>query len=239
MKTSQFFTTAILLGLTAPAFSEGDDNKTILDNTSKLTLTIVEIQSPSCNGGSDGSIKVLAEGGKAPYTYNWNTFPTQSTAYARDLKSGTYFVQVKDADNEVYFTSVQVTEPTASILNEFDSGTTGPIDITATVTGNNSPYIFELNGAPTNAQQVYNLPVGIHRLVITDANRCEMIQYIQVFEYESENHDGKENSKGFRINTSKEKLESKDERGVQTSGLIPTQTTGKNRNGKIIVTQVQ
>lgn len=236
MKTLQLIATATLLSLTSTSFANGgDDIDKITDNTTNLTLTIVQIEKPSCNGGSDGTATVLAKGGKAPYTYNWNTFPAQSAPMATDLTSGTYFVQVKDANGDVIFQSIKVEDPSASIMNEFEPGTTGPIDITATVTGENAPYSFELNGELTGSHKIENLPVGIHRLVITDANQCEMVQYIQVYEFKADSDDSNP-TKSYRINTSKEKLESKNPRQVETSGLIPTETIGKYGNANILVT---
>lgn len=236
MKTLQLIATAIIFSLTSASFANGDDeiNKNS-DNSSNLTLTIIEVQNPSCNGGNDGTATVLAKGGKAPYTYNWNTFPAQSAPMATNLSSGTFFVQVKDANGEVIFKSIKVEDPTASIMNEFEPGTSGPIDITATVTGENAPYSFELNGQLTESQKIENLPVGIHKLVITDANQCEMVQYIQVYEYKSNSQDATP-SKNYRINTSKEKLESKKDRQVETSSLTPTQSIGQYNNLDILVT---
>ena len=227
MKTLQLISTVIFLTLTSASFANGDDdiNKNS-DNDNALTIVVINVEAPSCNGGSDGAIVVEAQGGQAPYSYNWNTFPAQYTAEATDLSSGMYFVEVTDANGDVFFRSVKVVDPTASVLNELDSETEGPIDITATVTGDNAPYNFSLNGAPANSENIHNLPVGIHKLIITDANECEMVQYIQVFELEGENLEG-DSEKGFRINANKEYLKSRNETEVHTSVLTPTISVSK------------
>lgn len=234
MKTLQNLSTAILLVLTSSAFANGGDdlnNTNNTDNESTLTLIVVDVKSPSCNGGDNGSAKVIAQGGKAPYTYNWNTFPAQITPQATNLTSGIYFVEVTDAKGDVYYVSVHVTDPNTSTFNE--TIVQSDIDLTASVTGNNAPYIFELNGEKADSKSIDNLPVGLHKLVITDANECEMVQYIQVFEVQDHPNGSTENStqnEPTEIKENQEQLKSKNDRHVQASDLIPTISTGNTQN---------
>lgn len=53
------------------------------------------ISEPSCAGNSDGKIQLQVQGGKAPYTYKWNT--GSSSPLISNLASGTYSVLVTDA----------------------------------------------------------------------------------------------------------------------------------------------
>ena len=196
MKTLQTIATILIISLTN--FALADENE--------LTLKIIEIQSPTCNGTQDGKAVVQAEGGVAPYSYNWNTFPAQYSSTATNLAKGTYFVQVKDAEGEVYFTAIHVNDPTDFIFNEFEESNDNEVDLTTTISGDNAPYLFKLNGESADAEKLHELPVGIHKLIITDVNNCEMVQYIQVFELEWADAETGERSKGYRINSSKEHL---------------------------------
>ncbi len=64
------------------------------DTTCALNLSTLVIPE-SILGNNDGSASILANGGSAPYTYQWNTGLTASTAY--NLASNNYSVTVTDA----------------------------------------------------------------------------------------------------------------------------------------------
>jgi SprB repeat len=240
MKTSQIISTAIIFTLTSTSFANGGDDlsKTITENSNSLTLTIIDVNNPSCNGGSNGSATALAKGGQAPYTYNWNTFPNQTTAQASNLSQGTYFVQVVDASGDVFFKTVYLEDPNASILTQIES-VSAELDLTATVSGENAPYTYQLNGNPTNSKEINHLPVGIHELVITDANECEMMQYIQVFEVQSLPN-GSNSNEGSPIikndNENQEQMKSKKDRHLEASKLIPTIINNEDQFEENLVT---
>ena len=46
--------------------------------------------SPTCWLGSDGSVETFISEGTTPYTYSWNSSPTQTTAQATGLAAGDY-----------------------------------------------------------------------------------------------------------------------------------------------------
>lgn len=224
MKTLQTISTAILFSLTSISFA----------NDAELSISIIEVIKPSCNGGSNGSATVLAKGGKAPYSYNWNTFPNQLTPEATNLKAGTYFVEVKDANGQVVYQDVKIDEPNQSTLIQDQEEAT--VDLTASVSGENGPYTYELNGELIqDDQEVAQLPEGIHKLVITDANECKMVQYIQVFMEADSNDEQENNPRQPALKKEQVKMKSKNER-VEASDLIPTVTVGKLGNKENLVT---
>lgn len=59
--------------------------------------TNIIVDTPSCNGYSNGSATAAPFTGTAPYYYVWNTAPTQTTATATGLPAGTYTVTLIDA----------------------------------------------------------------------------------------------------------------------------------------------
>lgn len=231
MKTKQYLSTAVIICLlSTTSFSHNDD----LTNNSNpnFKIEIIDIVKPTCNGSNNGSIEVEAVGGKAPYEYNWNTFPNQYSSQANNLTSGTYFVQVKDAEGNVIFKSIDIDDPNASNLSHKGEDMEG-VNLTASVSGMNAPYVFELNGEHIDhvtTKELRDLPIGIHQLVITDSRNCEMTQYIQIFEIDAKGNKIEES------NLSREKLISKNERSVRASNLIPTKTKEAHFNANIVLT---
>ena len=58
-----------------------------------LSLSYV-ITNESSVGASDGSIDMTVAGGIAPFSYFWNTNPSQTTEDITNLSAGTYVVYV-------------------------------------------------------------------------------------------------------------------------------------------------
>ncbi|MBK9190462.1 MAG: SprB repeat-containing protein [Crocinitomicaceae bacterium] len=181
MKTLQSFTAVLALTISTLTFGNGSDTS----NKNEMRISVIEIIKPTCNGLSNGSVTVEAEGGKAPYTYLWNTFPEQTTAMAVNLKSGIYFVQVTDANGAVHFESVKVDD---RISTTASSSVTKPVSeqtINIRTEKNPENYTYVLDGEVLKEPVITGLDVGIHKLVISDNNNCTVMQFIQVVEIES------------------------------------------------------
>jgi hypothetical protein len=67
-------------------------------NCNNLGVSSVVFNPPFCNGGMNGSIKVIPEGGAEPYTYLWDDPNEQVTDLASNLTAGTYSVTIIDAN---------------------------------------------------------------------------------------------------------------------------------------------
>ncbi|MBL4653309.1 MAG: SprB repeat-containing protein [Flavobacteriales bacterium] len=129
---SQTVTTATGLAQGTFTVSVVDDNFCInsatvtLTDPSSVTATAVQTTAVTCNGGSDGTATASGSGGNgAPFTYNWSTAPTQTTALATGLSSGpVYSVTVYDNSgvcNDV--TTVTVSEPATSVTASISAST--------------------------------------------------------------------------------------------------------------------
>lgn len=68
-----------------------------LRNELGFTLA-VETTDETCQGQEDGEARAVIEGGRAPFTYQWDSNPMQRTPVAANLPGGVYTVQVRDAD---------------------------------------------------------------------------------------------------------------------------------------------
>jgi hypothetical protein len=73
-------------------------------------------KNPSCNQGSNGSINlIIKDGGRPPFTYEWNTGAT--TQNLKNLTAGTYTVVVKDSIGCAFVYTVTLKDPEAIVVN--------------------------------------------------------------------------------------------------------------------------
>ena len=80
--------------------------------------TVNDVQTnPACNGGNNGNATANPAGGNGPYTYSWNTIPSQTNATATGLSAGNYTVFVTDASGCTGVDTVTITQPTAVTVN--------------------------------------------------------------------------------------------------------------------------
>jgi len=62
----------------------------------------------TCQGANDGSATPLLVSGSAPFTYSWNTHPSQITQTATRLSPGMYYCTITDAGGHVKTDSVRI-----------------------------------------------------------------------------------------------------------------------------------
>ena len=147
----------------------------ILD-ASLLTCYITKIKDVDCYGGSDGQASVSANGGTAPYNFDWGG------ADPLALSAGTYVVTVTDANYCSSVCSVQIDEPPlltclASVVSDVGcfGGNDGQASVSAT--GGVEPYSFDWGGADPLA-----LSAGTYIVTVTDANYCTSTCYVDIYE---------------------------------------------------------
>ncbi len=139
--------------------------------TLNLTQTPV-----SCNGRANGTATVTATGGTAPYSYGWNTAPTQNTATATGLISGNYTVFVTDSSGCTVNGSVAVTQPTAVAATVTTTAASCAAaangTATATVAGGTAPYTYLWSNGQTT-QTATGFSAGMsHDVLVQDAKGC-------------------------------------------------------------------
>ncbi|HEX6428912.1 MAG TPA: gliding motility-associated C-terminal domain-containing protein [Niastella sp.] len=72
-----------------------------------------------CGNTANGYISLAVSGGVKPFTYSWNTTPTQTTAFASGLPAGTYICNVTDSNGCVrpYTGTVTLVTPAPVVAN--------------------------------------------------------------------------------------------------------------------------
>jgi gliding motility-associated-like protein len=151
-----------------------------------------QIIPPTCAGGDDGSLTIMASGGTSPYSYRWIDYPEITSGRVLpagngqvDIPSGDYMIEIMDTngclDTAIVFlpdgiSPTIVCGPTTSVMGstlgsaEFTlSGGVSPYTITLTASGLNQTYSGLLAGATT----IMDLAFGDYRAVVTDANGCQ------------------------------------------------------------------
>ncbi len=141
--------------------------------TPNIEITITTQNNVSCNGASDGSIEVSANGGQEPYSYQWNTGDT--TNAISGLTAGTYSATVTDANGCTASATIEITQPDAIEITFTTTDVTcygaGNGEVTANVTGGTAPYAYAWNTGSTS-NTITNLGPGQYEVTITDNNGC-------------------------------------------------------------------
>jgi gliding motility-associated-like protein len=142
----------------------------------------------SCQGGSDGSINLIFEGGTEPISISW-TGPDGFTSSDEDLfnlAAGEYCVTLTDDNNCTENQCITLTEPDAISIsldafeyaNGFNLSCQGAADgsIESTVTGGTPTLSFQWfgpSGFTSDDEDISNLAAGEYCLTVTDVNGCE------------------------------------------------------------------
>jgi len=166
------------LTVTGAENTQGSNSHTLIfpsqlaATTSQTNVTI--------SGGSNGTATINVSGGSPAYTYNWSTVPSQTTATATNLSTGTYTVVATDIYGCTISKTVTITEPTpinAIVSSQTNvncfGGNTASIDIT--VTGGVAPYSFNWtknNIYFASTEDLTGIGNGTYAVTITDANNA-------------------------------------------------------------------
>jgi hypothetical protein len=153
------------------------------ESTSPLSLQ-ASLTHVSCAGGSNGSARIQATGGAAPYTYDWSN--GSSSELATNLSADVYSVQVTDANGCSEILAFTLTEPqplslTAIVENSSSCANAAEGSIEVSVTGGTAPYTYEWNTG-ANTASLSNLSSGSYTLTVEDAGGCVSIRSFTVGE---------------------------------------------------------
>ena len=121
-----------------------------------------------------GSAVIMVNGGAAPYTYQWSSGSTSSSA--NNLTAGVHYVTVTDAQDCDYTTSVTINRVGNIHTNIIQNGDVlcfgqPGADLTAQSVNGTAPLSFMWSNAITT-QNNNDVPAGHYELVIMDAWGC-------------------------------------------------------------------
>jgi len=165
--------------------SKGCENISMASITQPSSLvTNISENNVSCNGAANGSASVSVLYGTAPYTYSWNTIPTQSTDTATNLAGGTYTVEITDKNGCSTFISTVITEPLLLFVSESHKNPTCDSCDNGTAvllpSGGTAPYTYSWSTTPLqNRDTAIHLSADMrYSWCITDNNGCAICDTI-------------------------------------------------------------
>ena len=143
-----------------------------------------------CNGDTNATAYIQSfTFGIQPFTYLWDN--GQNTATATNLSSGSYSLEIIDANNCSVISSVDVTEPnpltsTLSINSSFNGYDVSCFDsfdgeVTVSTTGGTTPYLYSTDSLTpffSNNLNYTGLSSGNFHILTLDNNGCESISNI-------------------------------------------------------------
>lgn len=148
------------------------------------SATVIQTQSITCNGLSNGSASVSVVGGGA-YTFTWQPINWYGqTAYS--LSAGVYTVYIKDLNGCILSDTVQIFEPPPLVINSIvsDPATCGNANGSATVsaTGGVSPLTYSWSSVPVQTNSVaIGLTGGLtYSVFVSDANNCTVMDTVTI-----------------------------------------------------------
>ncbi|NNF01705.1 MAG: hypothetical protein HKN22_03400, partial [Bacteroidia bacterium] len=145
---------------------------------SKMNLTTTK-QNVSCAGANNGQCSVFASGGTPPYFYQWETSPPSSTQSIYNQGGGEKLVEVKDDNNCVMKTSINIFEPSplfVTAISDFPE----PGDINLLVSGGVAPYSYTWSTGATT-EDVTGLGPGMYFVQVTDNNSCAKVHLVNLY----------------------------------------------------------
>ncbi len=184
-------------GAAARQLSPGEHTVTITDENGCSTTATINIdenilpiqlrpllaQPISCNGRTDGQIKLIVSGGKKPFEYQWSKAEI-SGSEPEGLSPGEYRVTVTDAIGQTAEQQITLEEPEVlsietkvNALAKDENTKNGKASVR--VRGGTYPYFYEWdNGEKRNIAQ--QLGYGKHTITVKDKNGCSVTEEIFV-----------------------------------------------------------
>lgn len=138
------------------------------------------ITMPTCNGGTDGAVTLVVNGGTPPYEYNWNNTGFGPSNSLINISQGDYTVVVRD-NNGCELTQVLEVRELELTLDPMVQTITQPScfgfsDGAIEIVINNGlpPYTYNFNqgGGFDNINTLTNIPAGTYIVDVLDANLC-------------------------------------------------------------------
>ena len=155
---------------------------TITGPPAPLNGFIVVTSDVLCFGDASGSVTVAGSGGTAPYQYNIDGGPFQSSPAFAGLSEGVYTVIIRDNNLCTFTLLVTISQPATpvngSVVSQTNVGCFGAMTGSATVSGSGgvSPYTYSIDGSPYQSSGLFTaLGAGLHNVTVRDFNLCQYL----------------------------------------------------------------
>lgn len=148
-----------------------------IEQPAPLTLDLSSVE-PNCYGSSNGAISSTVAGGVSPYLFQWSTGPTSSNLY--NLTSGSYTLEVTDANNCLIVDSINLNQPTqviGSINNNMVICPNEAIELSVAASGGTGNYQYSWTPNSQTNDTINEFPISnqIYSCEITDNNGCAIL----------------------------------------------------------------
>lgn len=149
---------------------------TISQINNTITSNIFVIDTVSCFGGSNGSAYTVPTNGTAPYSYIWNTVPSQSNDTAFNMPAGLFTVTILDVYGCVGTNSITINQASEIILSLNSINNTDSIicngAASVSASGGTPGYTYLWTPGSQNTSGISNLCAGTYCVTVTDTNNC-------------------------------------------------------------------
>jgi gliding motility-associated-like protein len=154
---------------------------TVTEPSSGITVVTDSVIHATCQGESNGFASVSVVGGTGGYSYEWimlpNTQPILSTtSQISNAASGDYAVRVTDGNGCIQIQTVSILAPPSILLTGASlPATCGASDGSAAVNvaGGTPGYLYDWGQGFSNNSTLPQVPAGIYRVSVVDANGCQ------------------------------------------------------------------
>ena len=163
------------------AFGDQDTATATLNLIDYIEPTIQPIDELRICPGTTEQASAIVDDGFGPFTYDWSSGETSSSAVYMQGDAGTYTVSISDFCENTFELEFFVSEPAPFAVED-----SVEICFTATsnslVTGGESPYTFDFDSLGlnlVNVSQFYGEDFGVYPITVTDA--CAQVEQILAF----------------------------------------------------------
>ncbi len=149
----------------------------VIDDISTIVVNVTAKTDENCSN-KDGSVTVIASGGKSTYKYSLNGGSYQSGSTFNNLSSGTYIITAKDANNCTTTVPVTIVKAASSLSINISGSTNASCSnndglITVAASGGKNTYLFSLNGEQYQSGGTFsNLSAGTYSFTVKDGYGC-------------------------------------------------------------------
>lgn len=171
---------SVTLTLTVTGLFETDSDDKIITINELPGILLLEHSDISCNGLTDGVIRISGTGGMAPYQYSINGAPYQASGEFTGLTAGDYDISVVDDNGCSRDTIITILEPgvlTYTLDDITHCSCYGAKDgsISISISGGTQPYLINWSGPndfTSSEADLHSISAGVYTLNLTDANYC-------------------------------------------------------------------